>query len=81
MNTKYGWYSRKAVIAGCGHHVYANKDGVNIITTAVTADSEGAGYNWDDKVFVGEVVKFVRSGDPGMQLGTDPEMQETCNFN
>ncbi len=54
------WYS-----AACdrlyGHVVYRDKDGVELKVTEVASDSNTPSGKWNDAIFLGEVVTWVRS--------------------
>ncbi len=56
----YGWYSDEADKL-YGHSVYEKPDGTEVVVTAVYRDPDAESYKWDDKVFVGEVVKCLRT--------------------
>ena len=58
--TLHGFYSAEAE-AEYGYFIYTLKDGSEVKVTGVTLDKEGLGYKWEDKRYVGEVVKYVRS--------------------
>jgi hypothetical protein len=55
----YGFYSRKSDELH-GTVTWLTTQGKEVEVTAVMDDSTGEGYNWDDKVYMGQVVKFVR---------------------
>jgi hypothetical protein len=61
---KYGWYSEKAIAAGCGSAFYATIDGQEVEVTGITTSPRSTDYYWDDKVFVGKVTKYLRRGEP-----------------
>jgi hypothetical protein len=58
----YGFYSSKAD-GFFGHSIYLNKNNQEIKITYVTKDVLVGylSYLWSDKVYVGEIFKFVRS--------------------
>lgn len=57
----YAWYSEKAA-AQIGSSIYAREDGTEVEVTSVDREIEGGkDYLWDDKQYVGEVVRYVRS--------------------
>ncbi len=58
--TKYGFYSQKAVDSGSDAYVYKGPNGEDVFVTCVGTDPEALNYLWDDKQSVGEVTSFVR---------------------
>ena len=59
----YGWYS-EACDRRNGHAVYLDKDGNEVKITEVMSDSDKKPTNkWNDNIYVGEVVKWVRTID------------------
>jgi hypothetical protein len=54
-----GWYSEEAD-ERIGHCLYLNTNNEEVKVTEVT-DDETSTSEWDDKINVGEVVKYVRS--------------------
>lgn len=58
----YGFYSAKAVRARCSTSFYSTPDGREVEVTCVCRDEPGVGYVWDDKIFLGEVVNWLRRG-------------------
>lgn len=59
----YGVYSAEADRKH-GHTVYLNKEGKEVIVTAVFSSMAGIDrYGWGDKVAVGEVTQFLRVSD------------------
>jgi hypothetical protein len=58
----YGWFSKKAAEFGCGTSYWLRPDGTEVECTDVCREPENERYLWDDKVCVGPVVKWSRSG-------------------
>lgn len=58
----YAFYSKEADNQ-CGHCLYQTTDGKIVKVTLVSSDplTGYVSYNWDDKEYVGEVEKFVKS--------------------
>jgi hypothetical protein len=65
--TFHGWFSQAAVDAGFGSSMYATNDGRTVEVTCVSIGRDWKGYVWVDKVYVGLVTRFVRSGAPNTQ--------------
>lgn len=59
MSTLYGFYSERAA-AVRGTLVYSTPDGREVEVTGVVTSLDA--YEWPDKVYVGQVVEFVRRG-------------------
>ena len=67
-NYKYdseGYYDSEDYYDSEGYYdsgacVYSTPDGKEVIVTEVTEDITGAANMWDDKVFVGQVLNFIR---------------------
>lgn len=60
----YAWYSEKAA-AQRGSSIYAREDGTEVEVTSVYREIEGGkDYLWEDKKYVGEVVRYVRTKQP-----------------
>lgn len=57
---KYGLYSAKDANQR-GYTVWKTPDGREVNITCASSTPEGIGYEWPDKVLVGEVVSYVRS--------------------
>ena len=55
---KHAFYSAEAA-EKFGTVVYAQADGTQVTATCITDDAEGSEYFWDDKVYVGEVTRFI----------------------
>ena len=62
MAKNYGFYSEQAILSGCGSSIYEDLEGNMVEVTCVTPCPNGEEYNWTDKVFVGEVRKWIRQG-------------------
>jgi hypothetical protein len=61
----HGWYSQRAVNAGCGTAIYLDADGAeHEITVVSTTADVGESYKWEDSVYLGVVGKFLRVGRP-----------------
>lgn len=60
----HGYYSAKADDQ-CGHCVYKNLKGLEVVVTGVYESKESAeeNYLWNDKIYVGEVTEFVRCSE------------------
>lgn len=58
---KYGWYSERAVDMGGAVVVWETPLGDEVEVTGVTSDLEGKGYAYEDKMFVGEVTRYLRT--------------------
>lgn len=58
MNIRHAWYSRKSANI-YGSVIYTRADGTEVEVTAVNEDIN-YNYNWPDKEYRGEVVKFLR---------------------
>jgi hypothetical protein len=56
---RYGWRSEKAR-AACGSVFWSTPDGGEVEVTAVSDSRDYPEYKWDDKVYVGEVVRWLR---------------------
>jgi hypothetical protein len=67
----YGFFSQLAVDSGCGSCEYETPDGKLVKVTCVGSKRDDPDYAWPDKVFVGEVTKFVRVVDRGPRLQAD----------
>jgi hypothetical protein len=60
-----GYYSEKAVEAGCGTSIYWTPDGQKVEVTAVFPPSIAeVAYDWDDKKCLGEVTDWAGPGRP-----------------
>ena len=57
---KHAWYSSKQAISA-GTAVYSRENGEEIHVTEVSSNSE-YGSNFDDAVYLGKVVRFLRQG-------------------
>ena len=83
---KIGFYSEKAA-SRYGTVIYTTPTGGTTEVTAVQeanslADYDDSSYKWDDKVMIGEVVSYVRSGKTGayeVPLVPETEMRHPCN--
>jgi hypothetical protein len=64
MTTRPAWYSEKAAELH-GSTIWRKADGTEVEVTIVGESMETI-YNWDDKVYVGEVTDFIRTA----QIGT-----------
>jgi hypothetical protein len=60
----HAFYSKKAIAFGCGSQIWVTKDGKEVELTGVYDERKDAdtAYRWDDKRYLGEVDKFVRTG-------------------
>jgi hypothetical protein len=63
----YGAYSVEAA-RRCGTHIYLRPDGTEVEITFVSLINHNSTYLWEDVVWVGEIVKFVRPGRPAQVL-------------
>lgn len=61
MTKLYGVYSAKAA-EKIGTKIWQRPDGTEVEVVSVADDPKCLSFLWDDKVFVGEVTKFVRPG-------------------
>ena len=58
----YGWFSPKAFSRGCDSYIYETFDGItNIEVTYVTINLHNPRYNYDDKLFMGKLGKYVKT--------------------
>jgi hypothetical protein len=57
---KMGWYSNQAIANGCGSSFWRKPDGTVVEVTGV--GSETCPYEWADRVCLGEVTEWVRTG-------------------
>jgi hypothetical protein len=79
----YAFYSKKADEL-CSHCLYETIDGNIIKVTLVSSDPLAAyvGYNWEDKEYVGEVVKCVRTNpiynNFSMGVSVQEELKNEC---
>jgi len=64
MGKKYGFFSEAAKMKH-GSTFYINEEGIEVEVTSLCVDKEGKEYNWPDKRFVGEAVKYSRDGVRG----------------
>jgi hypothetical protein len=71
----YGFRSNKAIESGCPTHWYTSKDGVEVEVTCVDRDPEGNVYWWPDKECVGEVIRWIRQGQPGPRSFAGPQIE------
>lgn len=81
------WYSA-AADRKFGHAVYADSSGLEIkVTEVVTNPDSEPGSRWNDLIYVGEVVRLVRTAnkpDPAtlwelhQQISSDLKEQEDC---
>ena len=55
----YGFYSPTAAKTN-GSYIYKLTDGSEVEVTALCTDKEGSAYRYEDKVYVGEVTKYIR---------------------
>lgn len=74
---KYGFYSQLAADAGHGTYWYAKPDGSEVEVCCVETDPEGPDYKWEDKVCLGEVSHWLRTGKPGPKLETETMRRES----
>lgn len=60
----HAWFSQKAANL-YGSIIYAREDGTEVeVTVAKRKIEHGETYLWDDKKYVGEVVRYVRRRQP-----------------
>ena len=66
-----GWFSQEAINQGLAHStIWLTDDGKEVEITCATNQD----YNWKDKVFKGNVVKFIRQAQPKRK--SNKEIQE-----
>jgi hypothetical protein len=65
MKTFHAYYSAKAA-KQCGYAIYTLKDGTEVAVTNINESRESIEKSdkWDDKVYVGEVVKYINTYPP-----------------
>lgn len=61
----FGWCSSAALNAGCATFIWKRPDGTEIEISGTDDNPECSHICWDDKGLVGEVMEFVRKGQPG----------------
>lgn len=61
---RYGFYSVASANAGHGTNWYSTPDGRVVEVTVILDDPTGSAYLWPDKTPLGEVVAWVRAGQP-----------------
>ena len=67
QNIKYAFYSSLAA-KEFGTVIWRTAEGVEVELTAVYDTPNGEGYMWGDKIFLCEVVDFVRRGRISMEI-------------
>lgn len=60
-NHYYAFFSQVAVSRGASILLYDTPHGRQIEVTFISRDKNGAGYDYDDKIFMGKVTTFVRT--------------------
>lgn len=60
MNGKVGYFSHRAVALGNAVFIYTNERGEEVQVTCVENENEHT-YTFEDAVFVGKVVKYIRT--------------------
>lgn len=63
MKTLYAWYSPRTAKL-YGSVIYARADGTEVEVTIV-CDSNVSNDGWTDKIYVGEVTRYLRKGQAG----------------
>ena len=59
--TLYGFYSKQAEEMVGKLFVYEKEDGSEVSVTTVTTERSGYSYKFPDKVFMGIVVRYIRT--------------------
>lgn len=62
------WFSQQSIDAGCGSFFYLRADGTEVEVTAVNTSAES--YDWPDKEDRGDVVAYLRPGQPAERADT-----------